>query len=70
MATQFEIDCADMAGSGYRSNRPYPVNKFPVPAGWNQVVGSYVNNKLSGFEAVSFTGSFGFLVQEKRDNIQ
>jgi hypothetical protein len=52
MATQFEIDCALMAGAAYRSNRPADKNKFPVPDGW--VAFNHVNLN-SGFEAVSFT---------------
>jgi hypothetical protein len=50
--SQFEIDCALMSGFAYRSSRPDP-NKFPVPNGWAEIVGSYKINS-SGFEAVSF----------------
>ena len=52
MATQFEIDCALMAGGAYLSNRSEK-NKFPVPQGWIPVPGSHVEGSM-GFEAVSF----------------
>jgi hypothetical protein len=38
MATQFELDCALMAGASYISTRPNNKNKFPVPEGWNELV--------------------------------
>jgi Lipase (class 3) len=53
MATQFEIDCALMAGASYLSNRP-DVNKFPVPEGWGTIGDSHFSDTSSGFEAVSF----------------
>ena len=31
--TQFQIDCAVMAGAAYVSNRN-PINQLPVPPGW------------------------------------
>lgn len=52
MATQFEIDNALMAGMAYRSTRAN-INRFPLPAGWSEIVLSYVQ-RPSGFEAVSF----------------
>ncbi|WP_319585592.1 hypothetical protein [uncultured Desulfobulbus sp.] len=54
MATQFEIDCALLAGVAYRSTRD-PINRFPVPssAGWSEI--TQLHRSLpSGFEAVSF----------------
>ena len=59
MATQFEIECALMAGRAYQTNRN-PINQFPVPAGWVEFF--HVPNNpdfpmftgSSGFEAVSF----------------
>ena len=53
MATLFELACALMAGSAYRSTRG-DVNKFPIPQGWSEVQGSHISMS-SGFEAVSFT---------------
>lgn len=41
-----------MAGDAYISNRPYSVNRFPVPAGWTAFY--YKIDKSSDFEAVSF----------------
>lgn len=52
MATQFEIDCALMAGGAYLSNRS-DINKFPVPQGWISVPDSHVEGGM-GFEAMSF----------------
>ena len=55
MATQFEIDCALMAGRVYQTTRT-DINTFPVPAGWtefNHVPGDGVATTW-GFEAVSF----------------
>jgi Ca2+-binding RTX toxin-like protein len=58
MTTQFEIDCALMAGRAYQSNRD-PLNQFPVPDGWSEFF--HVPDPLNpaflttgGFEAVSF----------------
>ncbi len=55
MATQFEIDCALMAGDSYISTRP-DINKFPIPTGWAKVTNpdSYFIDPSTGFEAVSF----------------
>jgi hypothetical protein len=53
MATQFEIDCAVMAGRSYISNRP-DENKFPVPQDWIIRDDLYRKDDSSGFEAVSF----------------
>jgi hypothetical protein len=57
MASQFEIDCALMAGVAYRSTRK-DINRFPIPtdSGWNEISGSH-RNLPSGFEAVSFERS-------------
>ena len=52
MATQFEIDCALMAGSAYRSTRD-PINQFPVPDGWKQY-SLWPTDSFTGFEAVAF----------------
>jgi len=53
MATQFEIDCALMAGASYISTRP-DINKLPIPAGWKTVDNSHFSDQSSGFEAVAF----------------
>ncbi len=55
MTTQFEIDCALMAGASYISTRP-DINKFPIPEGWITVTNpdSHFNDPATGFEAVSF----------------
>lgn len=53
MATQFEIDCALLAGAAYISTRPSE-NRFPVAQGWSEVSLSHVALP-SGFEAISFT---------------
>ena len=54
MATDFEIQCALMAGAAYVSNRP-DKNTFPSPIvyGWAEIKSEYVT-KPSGFEAISF----------------
>ena len=52
MTTQFEIDCALMAGEVYISTRT-DLNKLPTPPGWMEVPLSHVSLP-SGFEAVSF----------------
>lgn len=55
MATQFEIDCALMAGRVYQSSRA-ELNWFPVPNGWTEffhVPNDTYPTTLS-FEAVSF----------------
>lgn len=54
MATQFEIDCALMAGRSYISTR-LDINKFPIPADWAAIPNSYFSNPGSGFEAISFS---------------
>lgn len=55
MATQFEIDCALMAGAAYRSTRNEK-NRFPSPTGngWGEIPSSHIDIVSSGFEAVSF----------------
>ena len=52
MATQFEIDCALMAGNAYRSTRD-PMNRFPIPGGWTQY-SLWPADSSTGFEAVAF----------------
>ena len=47
------IEYALMAGASYRSNRD-AINRFPIPAEWSEITGSY-RNLPSGFEAVAFT---------------
>lgn len=54
MATQFELDCALMAGASYISTRPDDKNKFPIPDGWNEKVIKR-DAQPSGFEATYFT---------------
>jgi hypothetical protein len=51
MATQFELDCALIAGASYISTRPDDKNKFPVPEGWNEL---FRATEPNGFEATSF----------------
>ncbi|MDP2804816.1 MAG: hypothetical protein Q8O24_02625 [Gallionellaceae bacterium] len=51
MATQFEIDCALMAGAAYFDTRA-DLNRFPAPQNW--VSFNHQSNSSSGFEAVSF----------------
>ena len=58
MATQFEIDCALMAGRAYQTSRD-KANWFSVPQGWQEffhvpdpAIPTFPPN--SGFEAVSF----------------
>lgn len=53
MTTQFEIDCALMAGGAYIENRA-DINQFPTPAGWTEVSDSHFYDSRTGFEAVSF----------------
>lgn len=55
MVTQFQIDCALMAGASYMSTRP-DINKFPTPTGWVKVTNpdSYFIDPSTGFEAISF----------------
>jgi hypothetical protein len=52
MATQFEKDCALMAGAAYMSTRTEK-NRFPVPDGWKEIVGEH-ETEPSGFEANAF----------------
>ena len=52
MATQFETDCALMAGQVYLSTRTN-INKLPVPNGWAEVPLSHVSLS-TGFEAGAF----------------
>ncbi|MFH0783565.1 MAG: Mbeg1-like protein [Pseudomonadota bacterium] len=54
MASQFEKDCALIAGVAYRSTREN-VNRFPSPieTGWSEIIDKY-RSLPSGFEAVSF----------------
>ncbi|MHB9119795.1 MAG: hypothetical protein ACYC2R_16215 [Burkholderiales bacterium] len=55
MATQFEIDCALMAGLSYQSTRD-KINWFPAPSGWREF--SHVPNSTysttQSFEASAF----------------
>ena len=55
MASQFEIDCALMAGMAYRSTRDEK-NRFPIPtqSGWIEKPESHRSLDYCGFEAVSF----------------
>ncbi|MDD5385115.1 MAG: DUF2974 domain-containing protein [Gallionella sp.] len=53
MVTQFQIDCALMAGASYISTRP-DINKFPAPSGWVDITNSHFNDPSSGFEAAAF----------------
>lgn len=52
MATQFEIDCALMAGRAYQHNRG-DINKLPIPDGWTEFP-NHRSDELSGFEASAF----------------
>lgn len=52
MATQFEIDCALMAGAAYASNRS-TINYFPAPTGWLDQLAER-QALPSGFEAATF----------------
>jgi hypothetical protein len=53
MASQFEIDCALMAGAAYIYTRK-DINQLPVPEGWDKIPDSHKFGDSSGFEAVSF----------------
>ncbi|MBU4411714.1 MAG: DUF2974 domain-containing protein, partial [Proteobacteria bacterium] len=55
MATQFDIDCALMAGRAYLTTRGQK-NWFPIPDGWTEFfhIPNPTNSTISGFEAVSF----------------
>ena len=50
LATQFQLDCALMAGAVYVFNRN-AINQLPVPPGWT--LGKY-QSENTGFEAASF----------------
>ena len=60
MATQFQIDCALMAGRAYQTTRDRKgINWFPIPQGWSPFF--HVPDPAtpsfpatSGFEAISF----------------
>ena len=57
MATQFEIDCALMAGASYIDTRAL-INRFPIPTDWVKIttpVDSHVSDPSTGFEAIAFT---------------
>jgi hypothetical protein len=60
MASQFEIDCALMAGASYISTRD-DKNKFPIPTGWEKITNpdSHFSDAGTGFEAVSFQRGTG-----------
>ncbi len=58
MTTQFEIDCALMAGASYISTRS-DVNRFPVPQGWAEKTELRAKNDSSGFEAATLTVTGG-----------
>ena len=60
MATQFELDCALMAGASYISTRK-PLNQFPVPDGWSELLAKRTAEP-SGFEATCFTKGSNELV--------
>lgn len=54
MATEFEIQCAVMAGAAYFDNRD-EINRFPIPEGWNRVDRKSLNESNgTGFEASAF----------------
>ncbi len=55
MATQFELDCALMAGASYYDSRA-DINRFPIPDGWTKITDpdSHYSDTSSGFEALSF----------------
>lgn len=55
MTTQFEIDCALMAGRAYQLTRA-GINWFPVPTGWTEFfhVPNNTYPTTGGFEAASF----------------
>jgi hypothetical protein len=60
MATQFDIDCALMAGASYYDTRK-DINRFPIPDGWAKITNpdSHFSDSSSGFEAVSFQRGTG-----------
>ena len=55
MTTQFDIDCALMAGRAYLTTRK-EINWFPVPDGWAEFfhIPNSTTPTTSGFEAISF----------------
>ncbi len=62
MATQFEMDCALMAGRAYQTNRDsHGINWFPVPSGWFEV--QHVPNP-----AISTSGGFEMSVFQSTTN--
>ena len=63
MATQFEIDCALMAGRSYQDTRK-KINWLPVPEGWTEFyhVPNDTYHTSSGFEAAEI-GNFIFGVR-------
>ncbi|KAF0162803.1 MAG: Hemolysin-type calcium-binding region [Rhodocyclaceae bacterium] len=60
MATQYEIDCALMAGRAYQTTRD-SINWVPIPVGWVEFfhVPSPAFPSTSGFEAISFQRGTG-----------
>lgn len=56
MATQFEIDCALMAGASYASTRS-DINKFPIPAGWEVVPNSHFKDASEQMGSESFSNN-------------
>lgn len=61
MATQFELDCALMAGASYFSTRA-DKNRFPIPNGWFEVPISHGNDSATGFEASTFTNGMEIVI--------
>ncbi|UCV07643.1 hypothetical protein [Dechloromonas denitrificans] len=53
MVSQFELDCALMAGASYISTRK-DVNQFPIPSEWLELTEKRAATD-SGFEATCFT---------------
>lgn len=49
------IEYALMAGASYISNRPYDINKFPIPDGWFEIIELRKADSVTGFEATTFT---------------
>lgn len=66
MASQFEIDCALMAGVADEETRPNAVNRFPVPVGWNKFLHK---TDPSGFEAVYFKSGNQIVISFACSNI-
>lgn len=61
MATQFEIDCALMAGAAYVSTRSNK-NIFPIPDGWFEIPNTHQNDPVTGFEASRFTNGLEIVI--------